>query len=390
MSVSTDPSEGSPAGRFVPFDHAGRSGRGSELGLATAVARIGALGRSAVARLAPPGWPSSATVPGGGFAADVRCVQLGNGRCRSRQASLRTARLDVCYETWSVGMLKVGRVPRGAVAFLVAVGRSGAPRIQGRPVLPGEVVVVHEGEELDYRSAGPAELLTVFFRRGALEEHVRSLLSRNLGALRLQGRLSRLQAEHAAVRRICRVLAARPAGPSRRERENALGRRLERKLVGVLLGEAEAPPKADDSPGRALARRAEVWLRQSLLEPPTIQRLCVALGASERTLHQAFREHLDATPKAYLKTLRLNAARADLMRGEGSTRVTDVALDWGFQHFGRFSQDYRRLFDETPSDTLQRSRAEDNRIAFVGARSAPGRAGRRWAGPAPLPDELRS
>jgi AraC family ethanolamine operon transcriptional activator len=288
-------------------------------------------------------------------------------------------------------MLKVGRVPRGAAAFLVPVGRSGVPRIQGRPVIPGEVVMLLEGEEFDYRSAGPAELLTVFFRRGVLEEHVRSLLGRHLGALRLQGRLSRLQAEHAAIGRICRVLAARPADPSRRGRETPLGRGLERKLVSVLLGGAGAPRKPDDhSAGRALARRAEVWLRQSLLEPPTIHSLCAALAASERTLHQAFREHLNATPKAYLKTLRLNAARADLLRGEGSTRVTDVALDWGFQHFGWFSQDYRRLFAETPSHTLQQSREEHTRFAVVGAGSAPGGAEGRWVRPAPLPDELRS
>jgi transcriptional regulator GlxA family with amidase domain len=109
--------------------------------------------------------------------------------------------------------------------------------------------------------------------------------------------------------------------------------------------------------GRALALRAEAWLRQNLAEPPTIARLCAALGVSERTLHEAFRRHLDATPKAYAKTLRLNAARRDLLRGAAERRVTDVALDWGFAHFGWFSQDYRRLFGETPSQTLHRGPA---------------------------------
>jgi transcriptional regulator GlxA family with amidase domain len=106
---------------------------------------------------------------------------------------------------------------------------------------------------------------------------------------------------------------------------------------------------------RNLAFRAEAWLRQNLAEPPTIARLCEALGASQRTLHEAFREHLDTTPKAYLKMLRLEAARHDLLRA-ARPRVTDVALDWGFLHFGWFSQDYRRLFGETPRQTLQRAR----------------------------------
>src|SRR5215510_12772793 len=105
---------------------------------------------------------------------------------------------------------------------------------------------------------------------------------------------------------------------------------------------------------RRLALRAEAWLREKLAEPPTIASLCQALDASERTLHEAFRQHLDTTPKAYLKVLRLNAARHDLLQGEKRQRVTDVALDWGFLHFGWFSQDYRRLFGETPSQTLHR------------------------------------
>ncbi|HVQ30053.1 MAG TPA: helix-turn-helix transcriptional regulator [Vicinamibacteria bacterium] len=129
-----------------------------------------------------------------------------------------------------------------------------------------------------------------------------------------------------------------------------------------------------ESPGLDLARRAEAWLRQSLCEPPTIADLSAALGASERSLHEAFREHFDATPKAYLKVLRLNAARRDLLAAGEGRRVTDVALDYAFLHFGWFSQDYRRLFGETPHETLQRGRARSARAA---ATAESGRRGAR-------------
>ena len=33
--------------------------------------------------------------------------------------------------------------------------------------------------------------------------------------------------------------------------------------------------------------------------------------------------------------------------------VTTVALRWGFDHFGRFSVDYRRMFGESPVMTLR-------------------------------------
>ena len=146
----------------------------------------------------------------------------------------------------------------------------------------------------------------------------------------------------------------------------------------VLLSPFETPrePRTTATSHR-LAWRAEAWLRQNLAEAPKIAALCGALSARERTLHEAFREHLGTTPKAYLKTLRLNAAHHDLLRGLPETRVTDIALDWGFCHFGWFSQEYRRLFGETPGKTLQRARAEGGCAFLDDAMSLSKRSRRR-------------
>ena len=81
------------------------------------------------------------------------------------------------------------------MTFLVPLGQSGAPRIQGRPVAAGDVVVLFDGDEFDYRSAGPARLVSVSIERAALEGRVSSLLGRQLGELRLQGRLSGLRTD---------------------------------------------------------------------------------------------------------------------------------------------------------------------------------------------------
>jgi transcriptional regulator GlxA family with amidase domain len=121
---------------------------------------------------------------------------------------------------------------------------------------------------------------------------------------------------------------------------------------------------------QVLAREAEAWLRQNLTEPLTIADLCQAVQTSERTLHSTFRERLGTTPKLHLKALRLEAARRELQRGAPGTRITDVALNWGFLHFGWFSHDYRRCFGETPSDTLRRACRSASRPALVPSRAA--------------------
>jgi AraC family ethanolamine operon transcriptional activator len=194
--------------------------------------------------------------------------------------------------------------------------------------------------------------------RGTLDLHVRALLRRHWSELHLQDRWRGLRADAPALRATCLDLARRAAALPREPADAALAADLEARLVKLLLGRFDEPRASEaQDRGRRLALRAEAWLRQNLSEPPTIAALCQAVGASERTLHEAFRAHLDTTPMAYLKALRLNAAHHGLVEGGARRRVTDVALDWGFLHFGWFSQDYRRHFGETPSQTLQRARA---------------------------------
>jgi AraC-like DNA-binding protein len=54
-----------------------------------------------------------------------------------------------------------------------------------------------------------------------------------------------------------------------------------------------------------------------------------------------------------IESVRMNSAHRELseLRPEEST-VTQVALDNGFSHLGRFSVAYRERYGETPSDRL--------------------------------------
>ena len=75
---------------------------------------------------------------------------------------------------------------------------------------------------------------------------------------------------------------------------------------------------------------------------------------SVRSLQESFRRSLDTTPMAYLRHLRLEKVRDELMAAApGTVSVTDVAARWGFVHLGRFAAAYRSEFAERPSDTMR-------------------------------------
>ena len=84
--------------------------------------------------------------------------------------------------------------------------------------------------------------------------------------------------------------------------------------------------------------------------------LCDAAGISQRTLSRAFRAILDTTPSHHFHALRLEQVRLSLLSAHANNQtVTQAAMRFGFQEFGRFAKDYRATFGESPSDTLRRA-----------------------------------
>lgn len=53
----------------------------------------------------------------------------------------------------------------------------------------------------------------------------------------------------------------------------------------------------------------------------------------------------------------LSAVRQEMLEDRSARNISVIAMGWGFTHLGRFSSEYRKLFGETPSATLQRNEA---------------------------------
>ncbi|WP_106609974.1 helix-turn-helix domain-containing protein [Shimia abyssi] len=86
-----------------------------------------------------------------------------------------------------------------------------------------------------------------------------------------------------------------------------------------------------------------------------ILELCSKSDTAERTIHAAFNLSVGTSPSACLRSKRLNQAYKSLRHREPQRgMVKSVALQNGFNHYGRFAQQYRELFDERPSETLER------------------------------------
>jgi AraC-like DNA-binding protein len=76
---------------------------------------------------------------------------------------------------------------------------------------------------------------------------------------------------------------------------------------------------------------------------------------SLRSLYGLFERNAQTTPKHYIRQKKLERVHACLRDPSSHVRnVTELAMDFGFLHLGRFSENYRKQFGELPSDTLKR------------------------------------
>lgn len=75
---------------------------------------------------------------------------------------------------------------------------------------------------------------------------------------------------------------------------------------------------------------------------------------SVRAVQLAFHRHLDTTPMAHLRTIRLRRAHEDLIAADPDlTSVSTVAGRWGFLNASRFAARYREAYGQPPSRTLR-------------------------------------
>lgn len=108
-------------------------------------------------------------------------------------------------------------------------------------------------------------------------------------------------------------------------------------------------------PRNARLRAAVEYMHTHAELPITPTMIAEHAGLGLRGLQVAFSRQLGTTPTEYLRGIRLDRARVDLLNlGPGETTVAQIATRWGFAHLGRFSASYGERFGEKPSATLYR------------------------------------
>lgn len=139
---------------------------------------------------------------------------------------------------------------------------------------------------------------------------------------------------------------------------NLICSQLAKLTIDALLASSNVKQRLKTQPKRIKGTQRVIdYLQVHAQQLPDMQTLCKIANLSERSLEYGFKEYLGITPTHYIRIIRLNGVRFELLNGFNEhANVSDVAISWGFLELGRFAGEYKHLFDELPSKTLRRAR----------------------------------
>jgi AraC family transcriptional regulator, ethanolamine operon transcriptional activator len=291
---------------------------------------------------------------------DQRYIQIGGGPFRGRAVLAQVGCFQFFEAEGNRAMLARGGSPPNSYAFSPVQERNAGAVWRGRVLRREMINIRRPGEPMDHRTSEDYRTTGLivdaeFVHRVTASLHgvdVESILRGPVATIDPQRCVSLDRSLRSALARLAPGHDAEATAPQVQE--------FLIDWLSAVLGDL-LPERWRESPSLGLQRRAQVvreaedYMSTYLDRPMTLLEICEAVGVSERTLIYAFRERLGLSPKAYLKSLKLNRLRQDLKAADPDTQsVHQIARLWGFDHSGALAADYRRLFGELPRQTLQR------------------------------------
>lgn len=290
-------------------------------------------------------------------------LDLVDGELNMRTQSAALGRLSLHYLDYGA-QVRISPEPLTSF-YLLQIPLRGAARATARGVEvvsdPGRATLLDPDDRVVMEWGKGAPHLCLRVDRQAMETTAARLLGRTIrDPLRFDLGVSMSTPEARSMRQYLDLLRLElDATPSLASRSLMTSQLEDLVMMALLLGAPNTYSAWLTEDASAVTprcvRRAVELIEAHAHEPLTVEDIAEAVGASVRALQSGFRRHMGSSPMTYLRDVRLELVQKDLKAADPSrgVSVTEVALNHGFTHLGRFAQAYRDRFGVTPSETLR-------------------------------------
>ncbi|MDG1731959.1 MAG: AraC family transcriptional regulator [Thalassotalea sp.] len=94
-----------------------------------------------------------------------------------------------------------------------------------------------------------------------------------------------------------------------------------------------------------VARQIRDYMQEHHQQKISLDMLCLQMGISIRSLQRCFKDYFGCSILVYLQALRLKAVHKQIIHNkQNHLSVSDIAMQHGFSHLGRFSTEFKKHF----------------------------------------------
>lgn len=280
--------------------------------------------------------------------------QLGKGPFLACIAIRSTEQADVYVDRYSTAVSLQLELPVGTVGFLFPRSVNGQFLNCGEEVGNSALITLPGGSALDIVTSGLSGSEAIGIPEARFNEMAQILCSEP-EAVRVE-KMTAIRGDtaqlHALRKAILELIAYPELDPIPEHLTNVLAATI------AWMGDSSSQQGFEGTIVHELrtgvAKKAQEYIEEYYRMAVSIENLCRVTGVPARTLQRCFREYFDLSITNYLKMVRLNAAQRELTSAHPSEEsVTNIAMNHGFTHLGRFSIEFRKHFGELPSETLE-------------------------------------
>ena len=262
-----------------------------------------------------------------------------------------TPRMQLTHCPYSHGVLLQGDFPKGSILIACVITESNVT-FQNSSALNNEIKILKSGDEIDFLCTGQSDIFTLaveeeFFYKSYesyfgidfynhqkekeiylepnLVTHYINGLQKYLTYLMQISTTNKLQNSYASI-------------------EEEL---LKHVFSSIYLEVKEKKRQKFN------VSRARTLLHNSIEDNYSISDIAKSCNISERLLFYTFKKNYGTTPKNYLNSLRFNNIREELLNINKGTVISDIIGKYHFYNQSTFTQAYKHMFGELPSQTLK-------------------------------------
>ena len=270
---------------------------------------------------------------------------------------VHTPRIQMGISHFSQRVMSIGDFPDGCVVLhytLNEITNDPLYNFHNRSILPHEVLILTPGDGYDRVTYGSNRIITVSIKEDLFYKEFYAFFGetaspKNKRFYLKQDKISRFQKN--IVSWISYLINEFPKLTVKPEYD-----RMESEILRQIF-DCMLPAPLPKRRVKFQTKIVRDLLHENIDKFIDISTIKSELKISESQLHHEFKKEYGITPKKYLLLLRLNAIRKVLLLSDpNSVTIAEVAYKYNIFQMNHFSAQYKKVFGETPSQTLHTKR----------------------------------